>query len=195
MTSRHEIDRRSRTEKRRGYTNPICQRSMRSVRSRSWQRFQFRATNRWQQGTHSRSRSSRSTARRRSEARKGRTLYDADHPAVLVGTRPGADAVEFLLHALGGVPDRGHRQHRRRPRHHPLRGGVDGRGRHRPARGPRALRQGPQRLRGHPHELQDQGRRAGRGKIRQIIEQSRKRSAVYDVLTKGTPVSVSVTVG
>ena len=31
-------------------------------------------------------------------------------------------------------------------------------------------------------------------KLRQLVERSRDRSAVYDVLTNGTPVSVSVTV-
>jgi hypothetical protein len=32
-------------------------------------------------------------------------------------------------------------------------------------------------------------------KLRQIVEQSRKRSAVYDVLTRGVPVSIDVVAG
>jgi len=32
-------------------------------------------------------------------------------------------------------------------------------------------------------------------KLRQVVEQSRKRSAVYDVLTNGVPVSIDVVAG
>ena len=64
-------------------------------------RFQFRATNRWVAGTHN-----RSTIRgfygagQEDTSRTADFVYDADHPAVLVGTNHGPTPVEFLLHAI-----------------------------------------------------------------------------------------------
>src|SRR6185436_15701562 len=59
-----------------------------------------------------------------------------------------------------GMPHRRHRQHRRRARRDADRGGIAGRGRHRPPGHPRPVRQGAERLPADPRELHDQGRRA-----------------------------------
>ena len=64
-------------------------------------KFQFRATNEWISGTHN-----RSTIRgfygagQEDSTRTADFTYDADHPAVLVGTGNGPTPVEFLLHAI-----------------------------------------------------------------------------------------------
>jgi len=63
-------------------------------------KFQFRATNKWVNGTHS-----QSTihgffgAMQEMEHQQGWT-FNADHPAVLVGKDNGPTPVEYLLHAL-----------------------------------------------------------------------------------------------
>ena len=101
--------------------------------------FQFRATNRWQQGTHSRTRIEGFHGAGGEHAHAREFTYDADHPAVLVGRDQGPTPVEFLLHAIAAC----------------LTAGIgniasargvtlyevesDRRGRHRPARHPRAF--------------------------------------------------------
>ena len=83
-------------------------------------KFQFRATNRWVSGTHN-----QSTihgfygAMQEMAAPAASHVFDADHPAVLVGTDNGPTPVEYVLHALGRLPHGRHRQHRRRPRREP----------------------------------------------------------------------------
>ena len=63
--------------------------------------FQFRATNEWISGTHNRS-AIRGFygAGQEDSTRTADFTYDADHPAVLVGTGNGPTPVEFLLHAI-----------------------------------------------------------------------------------------------
>src|SRR4030095_10432876 len=64
-------------------------------------KFPFRATTRWISGTHN-----RGTIRgfygagQEDSTRTEDFVYDADHPAVLVGTGQGPTPVEFLLHAI-----------------------------------------------------------------------------------------------
>src|SRR5688572_7503754 len=64
-------------------------------------KFQFRATNRWINGTHN-----RTTIRgfygagQEDASRTEDFTYDADHPPVLVGGNNGPTPVEFILHAL-----------------------------------------------------------------------------------------------
>src|SRR5262245_35862284 len=63
-------------------------------------KFQFRASNRWVEGTHSIG-SIQSFFGAGSEQRHERVFeYDADHPAVLVGKDQGPTPVEFLLTGL-----------------------------------------------------------------------------------------------
>jgi uncharacterized OsmC-like protein len=156
--------------------------------------FQFRATNRWQQGTHSRTRieSFRGAGAEQKHVRE--FTFDADHPQVLVGRDNGPTPVEFLLHALASC----------------LTAGI---GNIAAARGVTLYEvestvEGDIDLRGifgHSTEVRNGYRQirvdfkvkgdAPAETLRQIVEQSRARSAVYDVLTNGVPVSLTVNAG
>src|SRR5262245_63202335 len=158
-------------------------------------KFQFRATNRWLSGTHN-----RSTIRgfygagQEDSTRTEDFAYDADHPAVLVGTGHGPTPVEFLLHAIAAC----------------LTAGIANVA---AARGVRLTTvsstvEGDIDLLGILG-LSDQVRNGYQGirvtfkisgeapdeVLRGLVEQSRSRSAVYDVLTNGVPVSIDVTTG
>ena len=63
-------------------------------------RFQFRAHNEWVAGTCSRSTISDFFGVGEERAHEREFVFDADHPAVLVGRDHGPTPVEFLLHAL-----------------------------------------------------------------------------------------------
>ena len=63
-------------------------------------RFQFRASNRWVSGTHNRSTMNGYYGAGQEFTRETDHRYDADHPPVLTGTDQGPTPVEFLLHAL-----------------------------------------------------------------------------------------------
>ena len=63
--------------------------------------FQFRARNTWISGTHNRTTiQGFYGAGQEDTSRTEPFTYDADHPAVLVGTDKGPTPVEFLLHAI-----------------------------------------------------------------------------------------------
>jgi uncharacterized OsmC-like protein len=154
-------------------------------------KFQFRAENRWQAGTHSRTRIQSFSGAGGEQAHVKEFVYDADHPAVLVGRDQGPTPVEFLLHALAscltagignvaaarGVTLSEVESH--------IEGDID-------LRGILGLsdqvRNGFQQIRVSFTIKGD----APPAVLEKIVEQSRKRSAVYDVLTNGIPVSVSV---
>jgi len=156
-------------------------------------RFQFRATNRWVAGTHN-----RSTIRgfygagQEDTSRTADFVYDADHPAVLVGTNHGPTPVEFLLHAIAACLTAG-------LANIAAARGVD-------------LHEVSSTVEGDIDllgifGLSDQVRNGYQGirvsfrisgdapdeVLRGLVEQSRARSAVYDVLTNGVPVSIAVT--
>jgi uncharacterized OsmC-like protein len=154
-------------------------------------KFRFRATNRWQNGTHSRSSIQSYYGAGGEQMHEKDFVYDADHPAVLVGEDKGPTPVEFLLHALASC----------------LTAGVANIA---AARGVtlyevESIVEGDIDLRGILG-LSDEVRNGYQGirvnftirgdapaeKLEQIVEQSRKRSAVYDVFTNGIPVEISV---
>jgi uncharacterized OsmC-like protein len=156
--------------------------------------FQFRATNRWQQGTHSRTTIESFSGAGGEHAHAQKFTFDADHPAVLVGRDQGPTPVEFLLHGLAAC----------------LTAGI---GNIASARGI-ALREVESTVEGDINllgilGLSDTVRNGYEGiriafkikgdapadTLRELVEQSRRRSAVYDVLTNGTPVAVTVNVG
>jgi uncharacterized OsmC-like protein len=157
-------------------------------------KFQFRVTNRWVNGTHSRSRieSFRGAGGEHAHARDFQ--YDADHPAVLCGADQGPLPVEFVLHALATC----------------LTAGI---GNIAAARGVKLTEvestvEGDIDLQGILG-LSDQVRNGYRGiwvsfkikgdappeKLREVVEQSRARSAVFDVITNTVPVEISVDAG
>ena len=63
-------------------------------------KFQFRATNKWVGGTHSRSRFSGFYGAMQEMEHKHVTEVDSDHPAVLVGQDEAPSPVEYVLHAI-----------------------------------------------------------------------------------------------
>src|SRR5438046_152796 len=65
-------------------------------------KFQFRATNTWVKGTHSRSRIETFSGAGGEHRHTGEIEFNADHPAVLVGGDKAPTPAEFLLHAIAG---------------------------------------------------------------------------------------------
>jgi len=156
-------------------------------------KFRFRATNRWVVGTHSRTTIEQFSGAGGEHSHAQTFAYDSDHPAVLVGTDQGPAPVEFLLHAIGaclmaGIANvasaRGVTLTSVEAR---IEGDIDLRG----ILGlSREVRNGYSQIRVAFSIDGD----APPEKLREIVEQSRARSAVYDVLTNGVDVQVDVAV-
>jgi uncharacterized OsmC-like protein len=155
--------------------------------------FQFRAHNEWVSGTHNRSTiQGFYGAGQEDESRPEPFTYDVDHPAVLVGTNHGPSAVEFLLHAIAGcltsglgniAAARGITLHRVSST---VEGDLDLLG----VLGiSDTVRNGYRQIRVH-FELEGD---ASAEELAALVEQSRRRSGVYDVLVNGTEVVVDVT--
>jgi uncharacterized OsmC-like protein len=158
-------------------------------------KFQFRATNQWVSGTHSRSAIRGFYGAGQEDAsRTDDFTYDADHPAVLVGTGKAATPVEYLLHAIAacltaGIANvaaaRGITLHEVRST---VAGDIDLLGilglSDQVRNGYQGIRVSFQLTGDAPADV-----------LRGLVDQSRARSAVYDVLTNGVPVSVDVDAG
>jgi uncharacterized OsmC-like protein len=153
--------------------------------------FQFRASNEWVEGTHSRSKMSGFFGAGQENEHKVAYTFDADHPAVLVGQDNGPTPVEFLLHAIaacltagiGNIASaRGIKLTRVQSN---VEGDIDLLGIFGMSD---AVRNGYQNIRVN-FEIEGD---APTDKLRQVVEQSIARSAVYDVLTNGVPVTVNV---
>jgi uncharacterized OsmC-like protein len=153
--------------------------------------FQFRARNRWVSGTHSVSTIRGFTGALQEMSHEQEHTYDADHPAVLTGKDNGPTPVEFLLHAIAAcltaglaniAAARGITLHEVTST---VEGDID-------LRGVLGLsdevRNGYSAIRVHFDVSGD----ASPEQLRALVEQSRRRSAVYDVLTNGVPVDVDV---
>lgn len=154
--------------------------------------FQFRATNRWIGGTHSESRiRGFFGAGQEDETRTEDFVLQADHTKVLNGDDEGPTPVEYVLHALAAC----------------LTAGI---GNVASARGVELdfvestvegdidlqgilglsddVRNGYQQIRVNFRIAGD----APEEKLRQIVEQSRARSAVFDIITNSVPVEIEV---
>ena len=142
--------------------------------------FQFRASNTWVAGTHSRSTISGFYGATQEQEHKKATVLDADHPAVLVGEDNGPTPVEFLLHAIAACLTAVTST---------VEGDIDLNGIFGFSDG--TTRNGYKQMRVTFHIKGD----ADEETLRGLVEQSRSRSAVYDALTNPTPVSVDVVVG
>ncbi len=159
--------------------------------NRELARFQFRASNRWISGTHSRTRMEPFFGASTEHDHRDVFRYDADHPAVLVGAGKGPTPVEFLLHALAACLTAGianiaaARGITLTEVESTVEGDID-------IQGLLGLsddvRNGYQQIRASFRIRGD----APPEKLRGLLEQSRKRSAVFDVLTNGVPVEISV---
>jgi len=153
--------------------------------------FQFRAANRWVSGTESRSTIHGFFGTGQELAHTEPTQLVADHPNVLVGGDAGPTPVEFLLHALascltaglvniasaGGITLTDVTS--------TVEGDID-------LNGILGLdpevRNGYQQVRVSFVVKGD----ASDEELRSLVERSRARSAVFDVLTNGVPVAIDV---
>jgi uncharacterized OsmC-like protein len=153
--------------------------------------FQFRASNRWISGTESRSVIHGYFGTGREMTHLDATELVSDHPTVLVGRDAGPTPVEYLLHALAScltaglvniAAARGITLHEVRST---VQGDID-------LNGILGLdsdvRNGYQQIRVSfvvKGEATDE-------ELRDLVERSRARSAVFDVLTNGVPVAIDV---
>jgi uncharacterized OsmC-like protein len=156
-------------------------------------KFRFRATNTWVSGTHSRSTIDGFYGAMQEMNHRQVSVLDADHPAVLVGEDNAPTPVEHLLHSLAAC----------------LTAGVANIA---AARGVNLTEvsstvEGEMDLRGILG-LSDDVRNGFRQvsvsfvvrgdepeKLEKVVEQARRRSAVYDLLTNGVPVTIEVDAG
>ena len=179
-------------EPRNGVNTPALFATINAVKDTpALAKFRFRATNRWISGTYSESRVESFSGAGGEHTHRTQFTYGADHPAVLVGEDRGPTPIEFLLHGLAAC----------------ITAGI---GNIAAARGI-TLTSVESRVEGDIDlqgllGLSDTVRNGYEGirisfdiagdapaeKLRQIVEQSRARSAVFDVLTNGVPVEVSI---
>ena len=154
--------------------------------------FQFRAHNQWVEGTHSRGSISDFFGVGEERSHEREFVFDADHPAVLVGRDNGPTPVEFLLHALAACLTAGianiasARKVTLTEVRSTVTGDIDLNG----ILGLQDVRNGYEQV---SVKFVIQGD-APEDVLRQIVEQSRQRSAVYDVITNGVPVDIEVEV-
>ena len=154
-------------------------------------KFQFRATTRWIAGTHNRTTVHDFHGAGSEQTHAQAFIIDADHPAVLVGEDHAPTPAEHLLQALGSCL-------------------MSGLANIAAARGVE-LGEVTARIEGDIDLLGifglDQGVRNGFESVRvvfhvqsaaeaealtRLVEQARRRSAVYDVLTNGVAVTIDV---
>ncbi len=158
-------------------------------------RFQFRASNTWLNGTHNRSSVAGFYGALQEMEHTQVTVLDADHPAVLVGEDNAPTPIEFLLHGIAacltsGVANiaaaRGVDLTRVSST---VEGDINLLGILGMSDG--SVRNGYEQIKVTFHIEGD----ADDETLRGLVEQSRKRSAVYDALTNPTPVVIDVVTG
>ncbi len=157
-------------------------------------KFKFRASNRWISGTHSRGRIDGFFGAGTEHKHVSDFQFDTDHPTVLVGKDQGPLPVEFLLHGLLSCITAGigniaaARGVKLTEVESSIEGDIDIQG----ILGlSKDVRNGFQQLRVNFRIKGD----APAAKLREIVEQSRARSAAYDVLANGVPIELSVDAG
>jgi uncharacterized OsmC-like protein len=156
--------------------------------------FQFRAHNEWLTGTHNRSTIHDFYGVGAERTHERTFTFDADHPAVLVGRDNGPTPVEYVLHALAACLTAGlaniaaARGIRLTEVRSTVSGDIDLNG---------ILGLDPDVRNGYQGitvRFTVKGD-APAEKLREIVEQSRARSAVYDVIVNQVPVTIDVTTG
>jgi len=156
-------------------------------------KFQFRATNKWVRGTHNQSTIHGFYGAMQEMTHQQPWTFDADHPAVLVGTDNGPTPVEFVLHALAACLTAGlanisaARGVTLTEVESTVEGDIDLLGilglSDEVRNGFQAIRVSF-KVRGDDPE-----------KLRQLVDQSRQRSAVFDIISNSVPVSIEVDAG
>jgi uncharacterized OsmC-like protein len=154
--------------------------------------FQFRATNHWIDGAHNRTTIQFFYGAGQEDAsREQPFVIDAGEPAILLGTDTGANPAEYLLHALAAclttslvyvATARKVRLHEVKSR---ITGDMDVRG---------ALGLSAEVRNGFSHirvSFTVKGE-APEEKLREVVERAQQRSAVFDMVTNGVPVTVEL---
>jgi uncharacterized OsmC-like protein len=153
-------------------------------------KFQFRARNRWIDGAHNRT-TIRDfyAANQEDTSRATEFVIDAGEPAILLGTDTGPNPAEYLLHALAAclttslVYVAAARGVHLTEVESTLEGDMD-------VQGALGLsddyRNGFEQIRVTFHVKGD----APEEKLREVVERAQQRSAVFDMVTNGVPVTV-----
>jgi uncharacterized OsmC-like protein len=154
-------------------------------------KFRFRATNNWVSGTHSRGHIHGFFGLGSEQTHKTSFAFNADHPLQLVGTDEGPSPAEYLLHALAACITAGigniaaARGIELESVESIVTGDIDLLG----LLGlDDTVRNGYQGIEAH---VRIRGGAAA-DELRGVVERSVARSAVFDVLTNGTSVAVTV---
>jgi uncharacterized OsmC-like protein len=154
--------------------------------------FQFRATNEWVSGTHSSSKISGFYGAMQEMEHAHATEVASDHPAVLVGQDVAPTPVEYLLHAIAACLTAGvanvaaARGVELTKVSSTVEGDINLLGILGLSDG--SVRNGYQQIKVTFHIQGD----ADDETLRGLVEQSRRRSAVYDALVNPTPVVIDV---
>jgi uncharacterized OsmC-like protein len=157
-------------------------------------KFQFRAHNEWVSGTHNRGTIADYFGVGEERSHERTFVFDADHPAVLVGQDHGPTPTEFLLHALATCLTAGlaaiaaARKITLTEVRSTVTGDIDLNG---------ILGLNPEVRNGYQQitvRFTIKGD-APAETLRELVEQSRARSAVYDSITNGVPVAIEVNTG
>lgn len=153
--------------------------------------FNWRATCKWQNGTHSRTEVKGFFGLGEEQTHKTTFTFDADHPEVFASEDNGATPAELVLVALGSCLTAGvaaiaqHRDIQLRSVTATIEGGMDVRG----ILGMDSdVRNGYNGIKVHYDIDAD----ASDDDIKALVAQSQKRSAVFDILTNPTNVTVTV---
>jgi uncharacterized OsmC-like protein len=155
-------------------------------------RFQFRARNRWIDGAHNRT-TIRDfyAANQEDTSRAAEFVIDAGEPAILLGTDTGPNPAEYLLHALAAclttslVYVAAARGVHLTEVESTLEGDMDVQG---------ALGLSDEYRNGFEHirvTFRVKGD-APEEKLREVVARAQQRSAVFDMVTNGVPVTVDV---
>ena len=154
-------------------------------------KFQWRATCEWQNGTHSRSTVEGFFGLGAEQTHRNRYSFDADHPEIFASEDNGATPVEYMLVGLASCLMAGvaavaqNREIQLRKVSATIEGAMDVRG----------ILGMDSDIRNGFSDIKvtfDVDADASREEIEALVAQSQKRSAVYDVITNPTNVSVSV---
>jgi uncharacterized OsmC-like protein len=154
-------------------------------------KFQFRATNKWIAGTHSKSSINGYYGAGQEHTRSQAFTYEGDHPPVLVGGDNAPTPVEYLLHALASCITAGigniaaARGIELEEVESTVEGDIDLLG---------LLGIDDDVRRGY-QGMRISFRIKGKGSeedLKKVVERSKSLSAVYDVLTNGIPVDVKI---
>ena len=156
-------------------------------------KFQFRASNKWISGTHNQSTIHGFYGAMQEMEHATVHVFDADHPAVLFGTDHGPTPAEYLLHALAACLTAGIaniaavRKVNLTEVESTVEGNIDLLGILGIGTG---VRNGFEQI-----KVSFKLKGDDPDKLRQVVEQSKARSAVYDVVTNGVPVTIDIDAG